>query len=65
MEKFSSFITEQKDVPYDLLIMSHDGIDDINETAPLIKNVGEKMGLKVFLAEMMGAYLDSMKSMRG
>ena len=59
MEKFSSFITEQKDVPYDLLIMSHDGIDDINETAPLIKKVGEKMGLKVFLAEMMGAYMES------
>ena len=45
MEKFSDFISEQKnEQPYDLLVVSHDGIDDVNETGPLIKNTGEKMG---------------------
>ena len=59
MEKFSDFISEQKnEQPYDLLIVSHDGIDDVNETGPLIKNTGKKMGLNVFLAEMMGAYTE-------
>ena len=59
MEKFSDFISEQKnEQPYDLLVMSHDGIDDVNETGPLIKNTGKKMGLNVFLAEMMGAYTE-------
>ena len=59
MEKFSDFISEQKnEQPYDLLVVSHDGIDDVNETGPLIKNTGKKMGLNVFLAEMMGAYME-------
>ena len=58
MEKFSSFITEQKDVPYELLIISHDGIDDVNETGPLIKSIGQKIGIKVFLSEFMGAYME-------
>ena len=59
MEKFSDFISEQKnEQPYDLLVVSHDGIDDVNETGPLIKNTGEKMGMNVFLAEMMGAYTE-------
>ena len=58
MEKFSDFIVEQKDEAYDLLIVSHDGIDDVNETGPLIQKIGQRMGLKVFLAEMMGAYME-------
>ena len=59
MEKFSDFISEQKnEQPYDLLIISHDGIDDVNETGPLVKKTGQKMGLNVFLAEMMGAYME-------
>ena len=59
MEKFSDFISEQENnKPYNLIIISHDGIDDVNETGPLIKNTGKKMGLNVFLAEMMGAYME-------
>ena len=58
MEKFSSFLNEQKDVPYELLIVSHDGIDDVNETGPLVKKTGQKMGLNVFLAETMGSYME-------
>ena len=59
MEKFSDFISEQdNNKPYDLLIISHDGIDDVNETGPLVKKTGQKMGLNVFLAEMMGAYME-------
>ena len=46
MEKFSSFLNEQKDVPYELLIVSHDGIDDVNETGPLIHRTAKKMGIK-------------------
>ena len=61
MEKFSSFITEQKDVPYDLLIISHDGIDDVNETGPLIHRTAKKMGIKSYLAETMGSYMEDTK----
>ena len=63
MEKFSDFISEQKnEQPYDLLVVSHDGIDDVNETGPLVKKTGQKMGLNVFLAEMMGAYTEDTSS---
>ena len=59
MEKFKSFIAEEeKEKPYDLLIVSHDGIDDVNETGPLVKKTGQKMGLNVFLAETMGSYME-------
>jgi|TARA_B100001093_G_scaffold201279_1_gene193373 RimK family alpha-L-glutamate ligase len=59
MEKFKSFIAEEeKEKPYDLLIVSHDGIDDVNETGPLVKKTGKKMGLNVFLAETMGSYME-------
>ena len=58
MEKFSDFISEQKnEQPYDLLVVSHDGIDDVNETGPLIKNTGEKMGMNVFLAAVSYTHL--------
>ena len=47
MEKFKSFISEQENnKPYDLLIISHDGIDDVNETGPLIHKIAQKMGIK-------------------
>ena len=63
MDKFSDFISEQKnEQPYDLLIISHDGIDDVNETGPLIHKTAQKMGIKSYLAETMGAFMENTKS---
>ena len=64
MEKFSSFLNEQKDVPYELLIVSHDGIDDVNETGPLIHKTAKKLGIKSYLAETMGSYMEETKDGR-
>ena len=62
MEKFKSFITEEeKEQPYELLIISHDGIDDVNETGPLIHTTAKKMGIKSYLAETMGSYMEDTK----
>ena len=43
---------------YDLLVISHDGIDDVNETGPLLVKTASDMGIKSFLAETMGAYTE-------
>ena len=64
MEKFSSFLNEQKNVPYELLIVSHDGIDDVNETGPLIHKTAKKLGIKSYLAETMGSYMEETKDGR-
>ena len=62
MEKFKSFITEEeKEQPYELLIISHDGIDDVNETGPLIHTTAQKIGIKSYLAETMGSYMEDTK----
>ena len=45
MEKFSEFITEEKDEPYKLLVLSHDDPLDPNETGPMIKKKASEMGL--------------------
>ena len=58
MEKFSSFITEQKEEPYNLLIVSHDDPLDPNETAPLVRKKANELGLNVYLAEFMGSYME-------
>ena len=58
MEKFSDFIVEQKDEPYKLLIVSHDDPLDPNETAPLVRKKASELGLNVYLAEFMGAYME-------
>ena len=44
--------------PYKLLILSHDDPLDPNETAPMIKKEAEKLGITVFLAELMGCYME-------
>ena len=54
MEKFSDFIVEQKDVPYELLIISHDGIDDVNETGPLIHKTAKKNGNQILFSRNYG-----------
>ena len=64
MEKFSSFLNEQKDESYNLLIVSHDGIDDVNETGPLIHKTAKKLGIKSYLAETMGSYMEETKDGR-
>ena len=53
------FLQEQEvssSKPYKLLILSHDDPLDPNETAPMVKKKAEKLGIKVFLAELMGCY---------
>ena len=53
------YIAEQApEKPYKLLILSHDDPLDPNETAPMIKKVAEKLGITVFLAELMGCYME-------
>jgi len=60
LEKFKSFISEQENnKPYKLLILSHDDPLDPNETGPMIKNKASELGLKVHLAEFMGAYMEN------
>ena len=58
MEKFSEFITEAKDDPYKLLIISHDDSLDSNETGPLIRKNASEMGIDVYLAEFSGLYME-------
>ena len=59
MEKFKSFITEEEKLqPYKLLIVSHDDPLDPNETAPLVRKKASELGLQVYLAEFMGAYME-------
>ena len=50
-------ITEAKDKPYKLIILSHDDPMDPNETGPLIRKKATKLGIDVFLGEFTGAYL--------
>ena len=57
VEKFKSFITEEKK-PYELLIISHDDPLDPNETGPLVRKKASELGIKVYLAEFMGAYME-------
>tara|TARA_B100000315_G_scaffold250322_1_gene282935 strand:- start:60 stop:1142 length:1083 start_codon:yes stop_codon:yes gene_type:complete len=58
MEKFSEFITEEKDEPYKLLILSHDDPLDPNETGPLVRKNASEMGIDVYLAEFSGMYME-------
>ena len=53
------YIAEQApEKPYNLLILSHDDPLEPNETAPMIKKEAEKLGINVFLAELMGCYME-------
>ena len=57
VNSFNSFLSEQENTKaYDLLVISHDGIDDVNETGPLLVKTASDMGIKSFLAETMGEY---------
>ena len=53
------YIQEQSpEKPYKLLILSHDDPLDPNETAPMVKKKAEELGITVFLAELMGCYME-------
>ena len=59
MGKFAEFLKEQdNEKPYKLLIVSHDDPLDPNETAPLVRKKASELGLQVYLAEFMGAYME-------
>ena len=55
---FSYLLEQSPEKPYDLLVVSHDGIDDVNETGPLLSKTASGMGIKSFIAETMGAYTE-------
>ena len=55
--KFKDFITEEKEDQYRLVILSHDDADDPNKTGDLIREKAKKLGIKVLLAEFIGAYV--------
>jgi len=57
MEKFKSFITEAKDEPYKLVVLSHDDPHDPNETGVLIREKASKIGIDCLLAEMTGFFI--------
>jgi len=58
-KKFKSFITEEdNEKPYKLVILSHDDPLDPNETSPMIRKKADKLGIKVFVAEIMGCYME-------
>ena len=53
------YLQEQSpEKPYKLLILSHDDPLDPNETAPMVKKKAEELGITVFLAELMGCYME-------
>jgi RimK family alpha-L-glutamate ligase len=56
--KFKDFITEQKTEPYRLVILSHNAPDDPNNTGVRFREEAEKLGIKCFLAEMVGCRLE-------
>ena len=55
--KFREFISEEKEEPYRLVIISHDDPDDPNQTGDLIRSNAKKLGFKCLLAEFVGAYI--------
>ena len=58
IEKFSSYIQEVKEKPYRLVILSHNAPDDPNSTGVRFREEAKKLGIKVYLAEMVGCRLE-------
>ena len=63
METFKSFLAEQEQ-PYKLLILSHDDPQDPNETGPLVRKKASELGIEVYLAELMGSFIENDDSSR-
>ena len=57
-QKFRDFITEQKDEPYRLIVLSHNEPGDPNDHGLRFREEGKKLGIKVFLAEMVGCRVE-------
>ena len=57
MEKFKSFITEEKDEPYNVLIVSHDDPEDPNVTGKRIEEECKKMDMVSYMLELDGGYI--------
>ena len=57
-QKFRDFITEQKDEPYRLIVLSHNEPGDPNDHGMRFREEGKKLGIKVFLAEMVGCRVE-------
>ena len=57
IDKFSSFITEAKDKPYRLVVLSHDDPHDPNETGVLIRKKSSNVGIDCLLVEMSGFFI--------
>ena len=57
MDKFSSFITEAKDKPYKLVVLSHDDSYDPNLTGVLIRDKAKKLKIESVLFEFVGLHL--------
>ncbi len=58
MEKFSDFISEQKnDEPYRVLIISHDDPDDPPLTSERFKKKCDELGIECYVFELAGGYL--------
>ena len=56
MEKFKSFITEEKDEPYRMVVLIHDTVDEPDITGKRIKQEADKQNLKCYRVELDGAY---------
>ena len=71
MEKFSEFITEEKDEPYKIVVLSHQlaGVRDTKDDpdssgTALLVELGGKLGLDVFQADFVGAYTKKVSGKR-
>ena len=56
--KFKDYITEEKNKPYRLVILSHNAPDDPNVTGVHFRKEAKKLGIEVFLTEMVGCRIE-------
>ena len=64
MEKFSSFITEQKEESYKLIIFNHSAemVRDVKDTSlgeliKLLNNSAKKVGIEIYNVDFVGLYV--------
>ena len=56
MEKFKSFITEEEDESYRMVVLIYDTIDEPDITGKRIKEEAEKQNLQCYRIDFDGAY---------
>ena len=71
MEKFKSFITEEKDEPYKLVIFNHSGemVRDVKDTGlrelvVLMTKSAKAVGIEIFQADFVGAFVSKKKNQK-